>query len=111
MPATLFGMLRYYLRHRRGTVTLLGALLLASTGAQALTPLIVRHVIDSAMTGAALADLVWWGAAYGGAACESAGKVTPGRRSKRPPSLVSRLPRTTGRVFSQARLPYPPLHE
>ena len=68
MPATLFGMLRYYLRHRRGTVTLLGALLLASTGAQALTPLIVRHVIDSAMTGAALADLVWWGAAYGGAA-------------------------------------------
>jgi ATP-binding cassette subfamily B protein len=68
MPATLFGMLRHYLRHRRGTVTLLGALLLASTGAQALTPLIVRHVIDSAMTGAALADLVWWGAAYGGAA-------------------------------------------
>ena len=68
MPATLFGLLRYYLRHRRGTVTLLGALLLASTGAQALTPLIVRHVIDSAMTGAALADLVWWGAAYGGAA-------------------------------------------
>ena len=49
-------------------MTLLGALLLASTGAQALTPLIVRHVIDSAMTGAALADLVWWGAAYGGAA-------------------------------------------
>ena len=68
MPATLFGLLRYYLRHRRGTVTLLGALLLASTGAQALTPLIVRHVIDSAMTGAALADLMWWGAAYGGAA-------------------------------------------
>ena len=68
MPATLFGLLRYYLRHRRGTVALLGALLLASTGAQALTPLIVRHVIDSAMTGAALADLVWWGAAYGGAA-------------------------------------------
>ena len=33
MPATLFGLLRYYLRHRRGTVTLLGALLLASTGA------------------------------------------------------------------------------
>ena len=33
MPATLFGMLRYYLRHRRGTVALLGALLLASTGA------------------------------------------------------------------------------
>ena len=68
MPATLFGLLRYYLRHRRGTVALLGALLLASTGAQALTPLIVRHVIDSAMTGTALADLVWWGAAYGGAA-------------------------------------------
>lgn len=68
MPATLFGMLRHYLRRRRGAVALLGALLLASTGAQALTPLIVRHVIDAATAGAALADLVWWGAAYGGAA-------------------------------------------
>jgi ATP-binding cassette subfamily B protein len=61
-------MLRHYLRRRRGTVVLLGALLLASTGAQALTPLIVRHVIDAATAGAALTDLVWWGAAYGGAA-------------------------------------------
>ena len=61
-------MLRHYLRRRRGTVALLGVLLLASTGAQALTPLIVRHVIDAATAGAALADLVWWGAAYGGAA-------------------------------------------
>ena len=61
-------MLRHYLRRRRGTVALLGALLLAGTGAQALTPLIVRHVIDSATAGAAVADLVWWGAAYGGAA-------------------------------------------
>ena len=48
---------------------------------------------------------------FSGENCESAGKVTPGRHSKRPPSLVSRLPHTTGRVFSQARLPYPPLHE
>ena len=34
--------------------------------------------------------------------CESAGKVTPGRHSKRPPSPVGRLPCTTGRVLSQA---------
>ena len=37
--------------------------------------------------------------------CESAGKVTPGRHSKRPPSPVGRLRCTTGRVLSQAWRP------
>ena len=39
------------------------------------------------------ADWIW---------CESAGKVTPGRHSNRPPSPVGRLPCTTEPVLSQA---------
>ena len=42
---------------------------------------------------------------FGAVVCESAGKVTPGRHSKRPPSPVGRLPCTTGRVLSQAWRP------
>ena len=63
-PATLFGMLRHYLRRRRGRVALLGVLLLASSGAQSLNPLIVRHVLDAALVGAALDTLVLWALAF-----------------------------------------------
>ena len=56
-------MLRHYLR-RRGRVALLGVLLLASSGAQSLNPLIVRHVLDAALEGAALGTLVLWALAF-----------------------------------------------
>ena len=64
VPGTLLGMLRHYLRHRRGRVALLGVLLLASSGAQSLNPLIVRHVLDTALAGAALNTLVLWALAF-----------------------------------------------
>ena len=64
VPGTLFGMLRHYLRRRRGRVALLGALLLAGSGAQSLNPLIVRHVLDAALAGAALNTLVLWALAF-----------------------------------------------
>ena len=60
-------MLRHYLRDQRGPVTALGVLLLAATGAQSLSPLIVRHVLDAALAGAALQVLVLWAIAYVGA--------------------------------------------
>ena len=63
-PGTLFGMLRHYLRRRRGRVALLGVLLLASSGAQSLNPLVVRHVLDAALAGAALDTLVLWALAF-----------------------------------------------
>ena len=61
-------MLRHYLRHQRGRVALLGALLLASSGAQSLNPLIVRHVLDAALAGVALNTLVLWALAFVAAA-------------------------------------------
>ena len=64
VPGTLFGMLRHYLRRRRGRVALLGVLLLAGSGAQSLNPLIVRHVLDAALAGAALNTLVLWALAF-----------------------------------------------
>ena len=57
-------MLRHYLRRRRGRVMLLGVLLLAGSGAQSLNPLIVRHVLDAALAGAALDTLVLWALAF-----------------------------------------------
>ena len=57
-------MLRHYLRRRRGRVALLGVLLLAGSGAQSLNPLIVRHVLDAALAGAALDTLVLWALAF-----------------------------------------------
>ena len=57
-------MLRHYLRRRRGRVALLGMLLLAGSGAQSLNPLIVRHVLDAALAGAALDTLVLWALAF-----------------------------------------------
>ena len=68
VPGTLFGMLRHYLRHQRRRVALLGVLLLASSGAQSLNPLIVRHVLDAALAGSALDTLVLWALAFVGAA-------------------------------------------
>ena len=68
VPDTLFGMLRHYLRHQRARVALLGALLLAGSGAQSLNPLIVRHVLDAALAGATLNTLVLWTLAFVGAA-------------------------------------------
>ena len=66
-------MLRHYLHRRRGRVALLGVLLLASSGAQALNPLIVRHVLDAALAGAALDTLVLWALAFIGAATAAQG--------------------------------------
>ena len=66
-------MLRHYLRRRRGRVALLGALLLASSGAQSLNPLIVRHVLDAALAGAALDTLVLWALAFIAAATAAQG--------------------------------------
>ncbi len=66
-------MLRHYLRRRRGRVALLGVLLLASSGAQSLNPLIVRHVLDAALAGAALDTLVLWALAFIAAATAAQG--------------------------------------
>ena len=68
VPGSLFGLLRHYLRHQHRRVALLGALLLAGSGAQSFNPLIVRQVLDAALAGAPLNTLVLWALAFVGAA-------------------------------------------
>ena len=56
-PTDIFGLLIRYLRDQRARVIVLAVLLLGATGLQAISPLIVRTVLESAVAGAAVSRL------------------------------------------------------
>ncbi|MGC4192700.1 MAG: ABC transporter ATP-binding protein [Thermomicrobiales bacterium] len=63
-PRDIWRLLASYLRPQRGRVAILAALLIASTGIQLASPLVIRAFIDRAQAGAALNTLLLVAAAY-----------------------------------------------